>query len=537
MDKQTLSNYGWLVIVTLILAIMLALATPFGTYVGDGVVSISNGFVGTTNSATNEDSIDQSTVEWGIKADHGIDYKTYKYFDNIHNAMENKNESNKLKNDTVVIAYAEDKTPIIRFIRSCEINSPITVNGDLIIDTNDCNIILTNETGFVLNNSSSLTIIGSGTIIHKSSSENRLTTIDATNTTSSSINLIKTNFVSNTTASGNYFINTFSGDAIGTCNVKIEDCNIDITSIDESLYGIRISEYSTLDMKNTKINTSTNKGFSLSVYSKGNMTAKNCEINANSSGDSTYIAYNSSGNLILNDCKMSMINKDGVSNGVFNYNGYMELNNCSTYLENTNFLSTDWEFYAAISNSGTNAITNINGGSCKMIAKYGSDTTVCVSNVGGEVNINGGSYYSNNINTIEANTEGGDMEADNFSYTIQTQDTTGISNVKNAIIVAEGTNSQVTPFRIQNGATVNIEGCTITAKCTRTLEPLIQNNKDIFSYIYDCCIFLNAKIRDNTVNISNSSLNGTFAFNTNKQNQYIGENVQFNVSDTYKEIS
>ena len=44
MDKQTLSNYGWLVIVTLILAVMLALATPFGTYVSDAVINISNSY-------------------------------------------------------------------------------------------------------------------------------------------------------------------------------------------------------------------------------------------------------------------------------------------------------------------------------------------------------------------------------------------------------------------------------------------------------------------------------------------------------------
>ena len=67
MDKQTLSNYGWLVIVTLILAVMLALATPFGTYVGDAVVSVANGFVGTANSATDEDNIAINQSKWEDK--------------------------------------------------------------------------------------------------------------------------------------------------------------------------------------------------------------------------------------------------------------------------------------------------------------------------------------------------------------------------------------------------------------------------------------------------------------------------------------
>ncbi len=67
MDKQTLSNYGWLVIVTLILAVMLALATPFGTYVGDAVVSVANGFVGASNEAIDEDNISSMEDKWEEK--------------------------------------------------------------------------------------------------------------------------------------------------------------------------------------------------------------------------------------------------------------------------------------------------------------------------------------------------------------------------------------------------------------------------------------------------------------------------------------
>lgn len=69
MDKQTLSNYGWLVIVTLILAVMLAIATPFGNFVGDGVVSVANGLVGTSNNATDKDNIDTLGSKWGNKLD------------------------------------------------------------------------------------------------------------------------------------------------------------------------------------------------------------------------------------------------------------------------------------------------------------------------------------------------------------------------------------------------------------------------------------------------------------------------------------
>ena len=52
MDKETLSNYGWIVICVLVLAIMIALATPFGSYVADGFKAAYNGFGDTNTEAT-----------------------------------------------------------------------------------------------------------------------------------------------------------------------------------------------------------------------------------------------------------------------------------------------------------------------------------------------------------------------------------------------------------------------------------------------------------------------------------------------------
>ena len=44
MDKETLSNYGWIVILVLILAVMIALATPFGSFIADAIKSTTTGF-------------------------------------------------------------------------------------------------------------------------------------------------------------------------------------------------------------------------------------------------------------------------------------------------------------------------------------------------------------------------------------------------------------------------------------------------------------------------------------------------------------
>ena len=50
MDKETLSNYGWIVICVLVLAVMIALATPFGNFIADGFKATFLGFGQTNNS-------------------------------------------------------------------------------------------------------------------------------------------------------------------------------------------------------------------------------------------------------------------------------------------------------------------------------------------------------------------------------------------------------------------------------------------------------------------------------------------------------
>ena len=53
MDKNTLSNYGWIVIAVLVLSVMIALATPFGQYVEQGVRSTTTGLFDTSEKAMN----------------------------------------------------------------------------------------------------------------------------------------------------------------------------------------------------------------------------------------------------------------------------------------------------------------------------------------------------------------------------------------------------------------------------------------------------------------------------------------------------
>lgn len=41
MDKNTLSEYGWVIIVIVVAAILLALTSPLGSYITNGVTNIA----------------------------------------------------------------------------------------------------------------------------------------------------------------------------------------------------------------------------------------------------------------------------------------------------------------------------------------------------------------------------------------------------------------------------------------------------------------------------------------------------------------
>ena len=51
MDKETLSNYGWVVICVLVLVVMIALATPFGKYIAEAVKNTTSSLFDVSKNA------------------------------------------------------------------------------------------------------------------------------------------------------------------------------------------------------------------------------------------------------------------------------------------------------------------------------------------------------------------------------------------------------------------------------------------------------------------------------------------------------
>ena len=68
MDKNTLSNYGWIVIAVLVLSVMIALATPFGQYIENGVRSTTAGLFETSENALNVVLIEDSCCYVAVKS-------------------------------------------------------------------------------------------------------------------------------------------------------------------------------------------------------------------------------------------------------------------------------------------------------------------------------------------------------------------------------------------------------------------------------------------------------------------------------------
>ena len=60
MDKETLSNYGWVVICVIVLAIMITLATPFGNEIKEAVVAATERLMGIASDALS--AIDTTTT-------------------------------------------------------------------------------------------------------------------------------------------------------------------------------------------------------------------------------------------------------------------------------------------------------------------------------------------------------------------------------------------------------------------------------------------------------------------------------------------
>ena len=58
MEKQTLINYGWIIIVTLIAAVFIVLATPLAEYVGTAITNFGGALLDVADGVEYENAQD-----------------------------------------------------------------------------------------------------------------------------------------------------------------------------------------------------------------------------------------------------------------------------------------------------------------------------------------------------------------------------------------------------------------------------------------------------------------------------------------------
>ena len=63
MDKETLSNYGWVVICVIVLSVMIALATPFADAIKDAVVKTTSNLINKADAALDAVSGNETVYE------------------------------------------------------------------------------------------------------------------------------------------------------------------------------------------------------------------------------------------------------------------------------------------------------------------------------------------------------------------------------------------------------------------------------------------------------------------------------------------
>ena len=109
MDRETMKHFGWIVIVTLILAVMLAFATPFGKFVGQATGNILKGYTSVNNSALEEENIKNLENEWNEFLNSDMDGGTSDNSGEGNNNNNNGNDDDESGGDVVECKHVNTK--------------------------------------------------------------------------------------------------------------------------------------------------------------------------------------------------------------------------------------------------------------------------------------------------------------------------------------------------------------------------------------------------------------------------------------------
>ena len=379
MDKNTLSNYGWIVIAVLVLSVMIALATPFGGYIRAGVENTVQGLFETEDAALGKVLDDMGIVPTTdqLQSKHKFDYySTFRGAIADANANTIGVNADATKDSATAGVYTENGETFVVLLKDTTETSEVTVTADMTINLGGNILNFDSNTGITNTKDTQNTINIDGRLKNSTITSN----IHSVYWKSGNINI-----------NGGIYISTDESDTIASIRVEnatgiIENCTISSTSESKTAVGMYFKG-STGTVKNTNISTKNKDGKSQSVYFSESSTGtiENCTISATSENNSVDgIVFASTGTVhTVKNSSVSAKTKDGKAKGIAFYSGTTGIiENCTITATSENN-SADGIVFAStgtvhtVKNSSVSAKTK--DGKAKGIA-FNSGTTGIIEN-------------------------------------------------------------------------------------------------------------------------------------------------------------
>jgi hypothetical protein len=129
-DKETLSNYGWVVICVLVLVVMIALAGPFGRFISQAIKSTSDGLADVNNQALGSVNIDANIGKFDGIDSVNMDAGTYDANGNLLHTWDSLINEGKIKVNGEKLIYIDYTMEAHKLIVSENITSCGGIDGE-----------------------------------------------------------------------------------------------------------------------------------------------------------------------------------------------------------------------------------------------------------------------------------------------------------------------------------------------------------------------------------------------------------------------
>ena len=134
MDKQTIGQFGWIVVVSMIIAIILTFATPFGESLADSLIGLVRGQSEQANDAYTNENMKEYSDDMNELFDASASYDAGLYEHNVSNQVFTWEEL--VSRRYIAISDGGDEKTIV--LEKNDLTKKL--NGDVIINDNITNI-------------------------------------------------------------------------------------------------------------------------------------------------------------------------------------------------------------------------------------------------------------------------------------------------------------------------------------------------------------------------------------------------------------